>query len=194
LILLSGLLLGIITGLLIAWKQKQRYEFPLLRVPWLVVIAYIPQLLAFSLPATRTHFSPGLASIFLLGSQVLLLIFCWLNRHFSGIWLLAVGLTLNFLVIALNGGFMPISPQTASHLVSAEVLQRVPVGTRFGFGKDILLQPMDTRLAWLSDRLLLPRIFPHQVAFSFGDIAIALGAFWTAAFQGKPLSKFIAKK
>jgi len=45
---------------------------------------------------------------------ILLLVFCWINRRVTGVWLLALGLTLNLLVIAANGGFMSISPQTAA--------------------------------------------------------------------------------
>jgi hypothetical protein len=94
--------------------------------------------------------------------------------------LLMAGLVLNLLVIAANGGWMPISPETASHLPGAGVLDAASLGTRFG-QKDILLSTEDTRLAILSDRFLLPGWFHYAVAFSLGDMLVAGGAFWLLA-------------
>lgn len=72
---------------------------------------------------------------------------------------------------------MPISPETASRLVPEETLASLDPGSRFGW-KDVLLLQEETRLRFLSDCLLLPEWFPYQVAFSPGDVLIALGAFW----------------
>jgi len=80
---------------------------------------------------------------------------------------------------------MPISPQTANHLTKENVLQIFSLGSRFG-QKDILLLPQDTHFEILADRFLLPDWFPYKVAFSLGDILIALGTFWLLA---KPASK-----
>ena len=148
-VLLIAILLGVLAGLLVAHLQKRKWTFPALRAPWLVVFAFLPQFLSFFLPATRMNIPAKWVSAGLLSSLVLLLVFCWFNRHLSGVWLLALGLMLNFLVIAANHGLMPISPQTASRLVSPDVLQATPLGSRFGYGKDILLMPADTRLVWL---------------------------------------------
>ena len=191
-ILLAAILAGLAAGLLFARLRKDPrkpgWTVPPLRKTWLAILAFLPQLLISYLP-TRGQGPDELAALGLILSLVLFLVFCWFNRHLSGVWLLSAGLALNLLVMALNGGFMPISPQTASRLVPAgsqAALASLAEGTRFGL-KDVLLQPSQTRLVWLSDLLLPPRGFPYQVAFSLGDIIIAAGAFWLMLTQGKPL-------
>jgi hypothetical protein len=96
--------------------------------------------------------------------------------------ILIVGLVLNMAVIVVNGGFMPINPNTAERLVGAERMTSFEIGSRIGY-KDILLPATGTRLEWLADRFLPPVGFPYQVAFSLGDIFIAFGAFWILAYQ-----------
>jgi len=185
-ILLVAILSGLAAGLCLARLQKRPWTIPPLRKPWLVIIAFLPQFFYMYLPATRTRVPDNLAAAGLIISLVLLLIFCWFNLRLSGVWLLALGLAFNLLVIAANGGFMPISRQTASRLVPPETLATLGNGDRFGY-KDILLLPEQTRLNWLSDHLLPPEGFPYQVAFSPGDMFIAAGAFWLMATQGKPM-------
>jgi hypothetical protein len=183
-ILLVAILAGVLVGLLLASLQKRPWTIPLLRKPWLVILAFIPQFFNSFLPLTRAWVSDDLAAGGLIVSMIILLVFCWFNRHLSGVWLLTLGLVLNLLVIVANGGFMPISPQTASHLVSPTTLDQFASGDRFGY-KDILLLPEDVHLAWLSDNFVTPEGFPYQFAFSIGDGIIAAGAFWLIATQGK---------
>jgi hypothetical protein len=85
-------------------------------------------------------------------------------------------------VMIANGGFMPISPQTAERLAGKERIASIDSGNRIGY-KDILLPADETRLELLADRFLPPEGFPYQVAFSLGDIFIAFGVFWVLAYQ-----------
>jgi len=120
-----------------------------------------------------------LAAVALVGSQFALLLFAWANRTQPAFWLLGIGLLLNLVVIVANGGLMPITPETVAHLTKAEPGLVWQVGERLGTGKDIVLNAEATRLWFLSDRfLLLPDGLGYQVAYSLGDVVIALGAFW----------------
>ena len=132
------------------------------------------------LPATRHLLPDWISKTSLFASSILFLVFVWLNRQLPGMPILLLGLVFNLIVIAVNGGWMPISPQTARHLTSANVLESFSPGARFG-QKDVLLLPQETQFGFLADRFLLPDWFPYQVAFSLGDILIALGVFWLLA-------------
>jgi hypothetical protein len=176
-ILLLAIAAGLLAGLAWARWRGHPYRLPELQYLWLVFVAFLPQFIFIYLPIPR-RFSPDWAAAgFLLASQVMLLAFVWLNRRIFAMTVLLGGVVLNLAVMMANGGFMPISPQTASRLVSEDILRDVHSGSRFG-AKDILLNPEETRFEWLADRLLLPSWVPYQVAFSLGDVFIALGVFW----------------
>jgi len=183
-ILLTAVAGGLLAGLLRAKIRGRRMTSPNLRFLWLVVTAFILQLLAFNLPLTRTKLPDQAASVSLILSQFMLLVFAWSNRRQYGFRALIVGLALNLLVVVANGGWMPISPETVRRLILFAPAKSWFVGQRFGFGKDVVLPVTETRLWFLSDCLLLPRWFPYRVAFSIGDALIALGAFhalWASA-------------
>jgi hypothetical protein len=182
-ILTIAVIAGFFIGLLRAWFNKRRYDIPQIRHIWLVLVAFLPQWFAFYMPATRRSISDQWATTALIGSQVLLLAFIWLNsyqqqyRNRLGFWLLGIGLVFNLTVIILNGGLMPISPENTSRLLPDATPDSWQIGSRLGKGKDIVLAIDQTRLWWLSDRFLLP-LPGHDVAFSLGDVFIAAGAFY----------------
>ncbi len=179
-ILLTALALGLLVGVGRARWRSQPYPAPDLKFIWLAVAAFAPQLIVAYLPATHELLPDWLAAALLAASLVGFLAFIWLNRRLPGMWILFVGMGLNLAVILANRGWMPISPETASHLAGGGAIEASSLGERFG-QKDILLLPGDMRLPYLSDRFLLPDWSPYQVAFSLGDILIAVGAFWLLA-------------
>ena len=172
-ILLVAVFAGAAAGLLRVQMNHRPVELNPFRLEWLVPLAFIPQLVAFQLPLTRQYVSDDWARAALVSSQALLLIFAWANRKAPGAWALGIGLLLNFAVIVLNGGWMPVSPETVSHYLPGGW----QVGQRLAAQKDIILPVSQTRLWWLSDRFTLPDWAPSHVAFSIGDIIIAIGAF-----------------
>jgi len=185
-ILLFAVLIGLIAGLLRARMGRRDYKPFTLKSIWLVFLAYLPQFLAFNLPATRAIMSDSWIPPILVISQILLLIFVWINRTQSGFLLLGLGLLFNFSVISLNGGLMPISPETANQLIEPGTAVNLQISQRVGTGKDILLKPEDTKLSLLSDRFTLPQWIPFRLAYSFGDILISMGAFWLLWQLGGP--------
>jgi len=176
LLLLVAVGAGLLAGLVRARAAGRHLEPPHLRLAWLVPVAFLPQWLAFHWAVTRGWVGDGLAAAALVGSQALLLLFVGLNWSQPGFWILGLGLALNLLVIVLNGGLMPVSPETLAQLLRDGAPRTWQVGDRLGWSTVL---PVDaTRLWWLSDQILLPDWFPYRKAFSVGDILVAAGAFW----------------
>ncbi len=178
--LLSAIAGGLLAGWAWARWQGRAYRAPELRSTWLVLVGFIPQLIIAYLPATHFLVPNWLAVTSLSASLVAFLAFVWINRRLPGMPVLLAGLMLNLIVMAANGGWMPITPDIASQLRGEDVSQHFALGERFG-QKDILLAPQDIRFGLLADRFLPPAWFPYKVAFSAGDILIAAGAFWLLA-------------
>jgi len=182
-ILVLGIAAGWLVGLIRARINGQPYSGPELRGVWLVLAAVLPQLLIFQIPLTAGWFSDTWASGVLIASQLVLLVFIWLNRGKTGLIILGIGLVLNLLVISLNHGLMPMSPETVSALNPKVPSSTWQIGSRLGGSKNILLPVENTRLAWLSDCILVPEWFPRSGAVSLGDLFIVLGAFWLLALE-----------
>lgn len=89
-----------------------------------------------------------------------------LNRRLPGITWIALGLFLNFLVITVNGGFMPVSS------AAREIAGMAALSVR-----DMNVVPMTnaTVLPWLADILPLPAFIPFANVFSLGDLLIVIG-------------------
>jgi hypothetical protein len=178
-ILLYAILIGLSAGALRARRGGRGLAVPDLDRVWLVPAAVLPQLIVFQFPGTKHGFPDALAPVILVSSQVLLLIFIVSNRNKPGFWMLGLGLGLNLAIILLNGGLMPISPETVARLAPNAPPDSWQIGERLGTGKDIVLMIEQTRLWFLSDRFLLPEGISSRAALSLGDILIVVGAIWT---------------
>ena len=182
------LLLAVFFGLLAGWLRvrlnQSIWQPPEFQHAWMVAVFFVPQLLAFYLPVTRSRMSLPVVAACLITSQIGLLLFCLLNKHLPGIPILAAGLFLNLLAISANGGLMPLSTATAAHLIPEQVLSNLNIGSRFSLSsKDVLLRPEAVNFPWLSDRFVPPDWFPYQFAFSLGDVMIGIGAFLLLAYS-----------
>ena len=183
-LLLLAVLAGVIAGMVRAWIGKRPYQTVRLRYLWIVLLAFIPQFLAFYLPSTRRIISTDLARIFLICSQLLLFLFILCNLRLPGMWVSGVGLGLNLLVIVLNGGLMPIYPETVLQLYPNASINQIQTGERLGSSKDIILNKEDAHFGWLGDRFLTPTFLSSRYAFSLGDALISIGIFWTLWSMG----------
>jgi hypothetical protein len=176
-ILLTAVVAGLIAGIIRAKVKGRQLRSIVLRLEWLAFIAFLPQIIAFQLPFTRGAITDQWARVFLVSSQALLLIFTFFNLNQAGLSVMGLGLALNLLVILLNGGLMPISPEVLERFFPGGAGRIWQIGERVLASKDIVLPKDQTTLWFLSDRLTFPEWIPLHVAFSVGDIFIWIGAF-----------------
>ncbi len=169
--MLLVLVLSLAVGFLRGGKLRNLTE---IRVTswWLLPLAFVT--------LTASSFTPAgqddLAVALVLVSYLPLLLFVWLNRDLTGIWIGGLGVLMNFTVIALNGG-MPVL------LAAAEIAGHD--GELILDAKHVLLD-QSTRLPFLADVLPLP-----NTVLSLGDVmlAIGVGAFLEDQMR-KPLTLF----
>jgi hypothetical protein len=95
-----------------------------------------------------------------------LLAFCIANRRIPGVWLIALGVLANALVIAANGGAMPVDPSAiaASGWSLHDYANAYPN----------VVARTHAPLWFLGDVFAMPR-FPGSAALSIGDVAIVAG-------------------
>lgn len=181
--------IGVVGAILRSLYNRQPPVIPDLKLVWLVLVGIILQYLIFAVPSVNQRLSLGSIGLLFVGSLLLLTIFAWFNRSEAGFWLLGVGLFCNLIVIASNGGLMPISPATIAQLNLPQdyIDSHVQIGQPFANSKDIVLLQAETWFWWLSDTFVLPAKWlwwrTTGIAFSLGDVLIALGAirfFWAS--------------
>lgn len=187
-ILLIAVIVGLAAGFIRAVLARRPYQPQSLQFIWLVFVALFAQWLVFGFKSSSTAIPDEFASIILVLSQFLLLIFAWKNRKVPGFWLLGVGLVLNLAVIIFNRGWMPISPETVRWLAPDAPPGTWQIGERLALGKDKVLLFKDTRLWILSDHLRTPGWFMFRTAYSIGDVLIAMGAIWLLWCVGGPIN------
>ncbi len=139
---------------------------------WLLPLGFIV-LTASAFVPSDNH---DVAVVLVLVSYLPLLLFVWLNRELTGMWIAGLGILMNFTVIVLNSG-MPVLTEAVS---IAGGSSDVVLGA-----KHVILNE-STRLPFLADIIPLP-----GAVLSLGDVflAIGIGAFLEDQMR-KPLSLF----
>jgi hypothetical protein len=151
---------------------------------WLAPLAFVMQAYLIFFPGEMGGGLLNSRSLILISSYGLLFVVIWYNRQLPGVKLIGLGLLLNFLVIVLNGGFMPITPEALIQIGYDSNAPRLETGYLVARTKNIVMEPGEARLWFLSDILVLPSPFPMPTALSLGDLLIVGGMFF---FLRKPM-------
>lgn len=107
-----------------------------------------------------------------LGIMLVLLAVILANRNLPGFWVIGLGILSNFLVLAANGGSMPVSIAGVERLG----LPTDPALFHQQQGWAVILVTEGAHLWFLGDIILTPPFLPGKV-LSIGDLLIAAGAF-----------------
>lgn len=157
-----ALLVGFVFGVLIRGSllNLANHQF---RVPYILVAAIALQ--------AGVHLVPDTSGFFLvIGSYLLLLGFALANLSTAGMAIAAVGIAMNFTVIALNHG-MPVRPRA---IVAAHIARRDEFYRLTFTAKRHLEKPGHDRAMFLAD--IIPARFPgYPQVLSLGDVVISVG-------------------
>jgi hypothetical protein len=143
------------------------------RWPWLVVAVLALRAAAVLTPLRGVD---GVQYAYAAGLAALIAWALWHVNRVAGIWLIASGSVLNLVVIAANGGRMPVAPELAGSLV-----QR-------GHAGQYVVMSSGTHLNWLADWISLRGFtgWGPVEAYSPGDLIIALGIATVIALAMRP--------
>ena len=103
--------------------------------------------------------------------------FMWLNRSYRGLCVVAAGVACNLLVMAANGGLMPIAPARLTS-TGGMVSGRGAAGAILEHAKDRVLPDGQARLAFLDDRWNV-KVGDRHIVASVGDGLVVLGCLLT---------------
>lgn len=172
--LLDAVVLTLLTSL-IAGGRVARLQALDLRAVWVFLLAAGVRIALDVLGAKGVTAARGLYPWLSIGAYLLLLAGFWVNRHLWPLRLVALGVLLNFLVIAANGGSMPVEAALAERSAPKQLVRMLHSSSY------VVHKPVteSTRLAFLADVLPLPMLYPRPKWYSpgsIGDIFITVGA------------------
>jgi hypothetical protein len=176
--ILIALCLALLLGLVALGGRASDLTHVQVRWGWLAPLAFLMQAYLIFFPAERAGDVLSPRSLLLVASQVLLFVVIWQNRHLGGIKVIGLGLLLNSLVMVVNGGFMPITPETLVQIGYDGNASQLETGYIVGRTKNVVAEPGESSLWFLSDVMVIPRPFPIPTALSLGDLLIVLGVFF----------------
>ncbi len=176
--ILIALCLALLLGLVAVGGRVSNLAITDVKWGWLAPLAFLMQAYLIFFPAERAGGLLSARSLLLTASLILLLVVIWQNRHLGGIKLIGLGLLLNLLVMVVNGGFMPITPEAVAQIGYGGNASQLETGYIVGRTKNVVVEPGEASLWFLSDIMVIPRPFPIPTALSVGDVLIVMGVFF----------------
>jgi hypothetical protein len=166
----DGIIISFIVGFLRKGNLRALAQLKL-KWGWIFPLLLVVELTVFSLQ-NNSKFLGNISGYIYILVYVLGLLFLFMNRKNSGFSFILIGVFLNFLVMVLNGGRMPVSLSAASILDPGylDVLKEEL------YAKHTTLTD-STRLGFLGDVIPITNPYPRTQIISIGDIIMNIGAF-----------------
>jgi hypothetical protein len=174
--LLDAGMLVLIVALVAGGRLSRLRDFEL-RAPVLFIFAALAKVAVAILGARGSPVALHAGGLLNLAAYLLLLIVLGLNWRMWGMRIAALGVLLNFLVVAANGGTMPVARDLAERAGNQTMLRLLDSPTYISHKP---ITPA-TRLRPLADVLPLPLLLPRPRFFtpgSVGDVILTIGTSW----------------
>lgn len=170
----DGLIIGVVVGFVRAGWRNSLTALSQIKLigglifPILLVIQLILYLLHGKIPLVEQYNGLMFMAVYTAG-----LIMIWLNRKEKGMWWIFAGVALNFIVMLLNDGKMPVSLDAVAVLdpSSVEALRNGMI-----VSKHTTLTE-DTLMPFLGDIIPLTLPYPRSLVISIGDVIMNFGIF-----------------
>lgn len=166
----DGILLSLLIGFFRGGSLKG-LAYMKLRGGWLFPILLGIEVCIFLLQ-NKVSMIGELSNALFIVIYVIGLVFLWMNRHQPGFIVIFAGVLLNFIVMAVNGGRMPVSIEAAQFL-GREYIEALKAGV---YGKHEAITGA-TWLPFLGDIIPLSPPYPRRQVISIGDVVMNVGAF-----------------
>ncbi|CAM2919367.1 DUF5317 domain-containing protein [Paenibacillus sediminis] len=167
----DGIVISIIVALFRGGNFKKFTEDLHLKRGWIFPLLLVVQLFVFIFQ-TRIDWLASASNYLYLSVYVIGLYFLWINRHHHGFNLIFAGVLLNFIVMAANGGRMPVSEEAAT-ILDPHFVQALKEGL---YAKHQLLTE-HTWFGFLGDIIPLTTPYPRSQVISIGDVVMNVGVY-----------------
>ncbi len=160
---------AIILGVIVGWLRKGEIKnlncIDLTGWPLIMLALFIQGFILFDFNFQVYYLKPIYPYLYI-ASFIILLIFVYLHRTDIGLLVIGAGILLNLVVIAFNGGMMPVD----STAIPPDVLEELAAGEKSPFHR-----PADdqTLFAFLGDRI--PLFYRPNQLLSIGDLVLGGG-------------------
>ncbi|MEK3705953.1 DUF5317 domain-containing protein [Paenibacillus sp. FSL R7-0198] len=170
----DGILLGLIVGFFRGGLRHGLNQFAALKLRsgWIFPVLLLIQFFIFYLQE-RFEWVASINGYLFAAVYITGLAFLWLNRHHTGFMLIWIGVFLNFAVMAVNGGRMPVSVE-ASAVLGPYYVDMLREG---GAVSKHFMMDASTRLPFLGDIIPLSSPYPRTQVISIGDVVMNVGIF-----------------
>lgn len=166
----DGIILALLIALFRGGKISHLSEVKF-KMGWIFPILFIFQILIFSLQ-NEIEWIGTYSDVFFISVYIIGLAFLWMNRGLPGFLTILMGVGLNFCVMAVNGGRMPVSPE-AANVIDPLYLEALKTSL---YAKHELITH-STKIAFLGDVIPLSAPYPKEQVISIGDIIMNVGVF-----------------
>jgi hypothetical protein len=167
----DGILISFIVGLLRKGNLRAFSQLNL-KWGWIFPVLLVVQLAVFTLQNDSEFLGQLSGSIYIV-VYIIGLIFLYLNRRNPGFILIFIGVFLNFIVMVLNGGRMPVSVEAAA-VLDPGYIQALKESL---YAKHAMLTST-THLGFLGDVIPISDPYPRTQIISIGDIIMNIGIFF----------------